>query len=66
MLTDYLTRTGDLRQTDPEAAHVWETYQRHSPLRWFPEPAWWSGIENRVPSQEWLEKRRPRADDEAE
>ena len=62
MLTEYLMRTGDLRQTDPQAAHVWENYQRHSSLRWFPEPAWWS--ENPVPSQQWLEKRRPLVESE--
>jgi len=58
-LTDYLTQTGDLRQTDPKAAEVWETYPRLSGLRWFPTPQW--AVENpeSVPSQPWLESRRP-------
>lgn len=60
ILSDYLTRTGDLRQTNPKAAHIWETYQRHSSLRWFPVPDWWSDPEKRVPAQPWLEERRPR------
>ena len=59
-LTDYLTQTGDLRQTDPDAAHVWETYPRISGLRWFPTPDWATQNPESVPDQEWLEKRRPR------
>lgn len=58
-LTEYLTGTGDLRQIDPKAAHIWEMYPRHSPVRWFPEPEWWSDPERRVPEQPWLEERRP-------
>ncbi len=61
MLTDYLTRTGDLRQTDPKAGQVWETYQRVSSLRWFPIPDWAKENPNRVPEQPWLEARRPRS-----
>ena len=61
MLIDYLTRTGDLRQTDPEAAQVWETYQRVSSLRWFPMPNWAKEHPERVPRQPWLEERRPRS-----
>lgn len=59
-LAAYLERTGDLRQIDPPAAHIWETYPRVSGLRWFPVPKW--AIENPgdVPEQSWLEKRRPR------
>lgn len=60
-LKDYLTRTGDLRQTDPQAADVWETYPRVSSLRWFEEPDWAVKNPGDVPKQEWLEQRRPRA-----
>jgi uncharacterized sulfatase len=59
-LIQYLTHTDDLRVTDPQAAHQWEMYPRHSSLRWFPEPQWWSDKGNRVPPQPWLEERRPR------
>ena len=58
-LTEYLTRSGDLRQTDPEAAHIWETYPRVSSLRWFPVPKWAIDHPDRLPRQDWLEKRRP-------
>ena len=58
-LTAYLRRTGDLRQTDPEAADVWETYPRFSHLRWFPEPRWAEREPADVPHQRWLESRRP-------
>lgn len=59
ILTDYLTRTGDLRQTDPKAAGVWETYPRVSSLRWFEKPEWAIENPNEVPKQPWLEERRP-------
>ncbi|MFK8113406.1 MAG: sulfatase [Rubripirellula sp.] len=59
-LVEYLTRTGDLRQTDPKAADVWETYPRHSSLRWFPVPQWAKDNPELVPVQEWMEKRRPK------
>ena len=59
-LSDYLTRTGDLRQIDPRAANVWETYPRVSSLRWFPVPEWASENSDLVPKQDWLEQRRPR------
>ncbi|TWU40546.1 sulfatase family protein [Novipirellula artificiosorum] len=59
-LTEYLTQTGDLRQTDPKAANVWETYPRLSSLRWFPIPDWARDHPDLVPQQDWLEKRRPR------
>ncbi len=58
-LTRYLTKTGDLRQTDPEAAQVWETYERVSSLRWFPMPDWYKRNPTKTPKQLWLEKRRP-------
>ena len=61
-LTEYLTRTGDLRQTNPEAGHIWETYPRVSSMRWFPTPDWAKENPNQVPTQTWLEKRRPMAD----
>jgi len=59
-LTQYLTQTGDLRQTDPEAGQVWETYERVSSLRWFPVPDWYQRDPTKAPKQPWLEKRRPR------
>lgn len=58
-LSEYLAETGDLRQTDPKAAHIWETYPRVSSLRWFPVPQWASDHPDQVPQQDWLEKRRP-------
>jgi uncharacterized sulfatase len=59
-LSEYLILTGDLRQTDPEAAHVWETYPRVSSLRWFPVPEWVTENPDRLLRQDWLEERRPR------
>lgn len=59
-LTEYLTETGDLRQTDPEAGQVWETYPRVSSLRWFPVPNWYKEDPTAAPEQPWLEERRPR------
>ncbi len=59
-LTNYLVRTGDLRQTDPKQADVWETYPRVSGLRWFPTPEWAEASPELVPDQPWLEERRPR------
>lgn len=59
-LAEYLTQTGDLRHTDPKAAHVWETYPRVSALRWFPVPDWAKENPDAVPDQAWLEKRRPK------
>ncbi|MEM6470372.1 MAG: sulfatase [Planctomycetota bacterium] len=60
LLDNYLKETGDLRLTDPDAANVWETYQRVSGLRWFPKPDWASENPASVPRQPWLELRRPR------
>lgn len=59
LLTDKLTETGDLRETDFESSHIWEQYPRYSSLRWFPTPEWISSGTS-VPTQEWLEDRRPR------
>ncbi|MEO1529819.1 MAG: sulfatase [Planctomycetota bacterium] len=59
-LEDYLRKTGDVRVTSPENGDVWETYPRVSQLRWFPTPMWAKENPDRVPDQEWLEKRRPR------
>ncbi len=59
-LSAHLRETGDLRELDPQAADVWETYPRYSHLRWFPEPAWATANPDQVPRQSWLEKRRPR------
>ena len=58
-LTDHLRRTGDPRMTDQ--GDVWETYPRVSRLRWFETPDWARKHPERVPYQEWLERRRPRA-----
>ncbi|GAB5407013.1 MAG: sulfatase [Aureliella sp.] len=52
--------TGDVRIVAPEKGDVWETYQRFSSLRWFPEPEWATSDPSSVPDQPWLEERRPR------
>ena len=49
MLTDYLVRTGDLRQILPQAAEVWESYPRVSSLRWFEKPKWAEQDPDNVP-----------------
>ena len=59
-LDEYLSETGDLRVTAPEQAHDWEMYPRYSSLRWFQEPEWWSDKTKQVPTQMWLEAKRPR------
>ncbi len=59
LLSSELKRTGDLRELDFARSHVWETYPRYSRLRWFPVPAWASQNPASLPSQEWLEERRP-------
>jgi uncharacterized sulfatase len=59
-LSQYLTHTGDLRETDAQAANIWETYPRVSSLRWFPVPQWAQADPDSVPQLEWMEKRRPR------
>lgn len=61
-LAAYLARTGDLRQTDPQGAHVWESYPRVSGVRWFPIPNWAISSPDQVPAVPWLEQRRPRSD----
>lgn len=58
LLTEELNRSGDLRETDFSASHVWETYPRYSSLRWFPKPEW--AEKDSPPKQEWLDARRPR------
>ena len=62
-LEDYLAKTGDLRQTDPKGAHVWETYPRVSRMRWFEKPNWATEAPSDVPLQPWVEQRRPRSKD---
>jgi N-sulfoglucosamine sulfohydrolase len=57
-LIEYLTATGDARVTGN--GDVWETYPRVSSVRWFPEPAWLSSDPAKLPTQPWLEKRRPK------
>jgi uncharacterized sulfatase len=61
-LTEYLIATGDLRQTSPREADVWETYPRYSQLRWFPTPEWAEKDPLSIPNQPWLESQRPRND----
>lgn len=60
-LEAYLSKTGDLRQTDPNRADVWDTYPRVSSLRWFPAPDWAKQNPDDIPAMPWLEQRRPRA-----
>ena len=57
-LSSYLEQTGDPRVAG--AGHIWETYPRFSPLRWFPTPEWALENPESVPRQDWLEARRPR------
>lgn len=64
-LMDELTRTGDPRVTGngtggAAGGDVWETYPRVSHLRWFPQPGWAKEHPEWVPTQDWLEERRPR------
>jgi N-sulfoglucosamine sulfohydrolase len=59
-LFDYLKETNDARVTSPDGGDIWETYPRYSSLRWFPTPDWAKENPDRVPTQEWLEKKRPR------
>ncbi len=58
-LDDYLKSTGDLRSTSPEEAHIWETYPRYSPVRWFETPEW-AKNGDATPQLKWLDDRRPR------
>lgn len=60
LLTAEQERTGDLRHTNFAASHIWETYPRYSPLRWFPPPTWAQAKPESVPEQSWLDERRPR------
>ena len=39
---------------------IWETYPRESELRWFPVPQWAKDNPEKVPSQPWIEQRRPK------
>lgn len=62
LLTAELLRSGDLREVNFQASHIWETYPRYSSLRWFPRPDWDrdASPQQRVPTQDWLEQRRPK------
>lgn len=60
LLTAELTATGDVREIDFAQSHVWETYPRYSSLRWFPKPEWAKQNNGGIPTQTWLEDRRPR------
>ncbi len=57
-LRSYLEETGDVRILGE--GDVWETYLRTSPLRWFPIPDWARDHPEHVPTQPWLDDRRPR------
>ena len=59
-LMDYLRETKDPRVVDEDGGEIWETYPRYSKLRWFPEPQWAKDHPERVPKQEWMEKKRPK------
>ncbi|MDA0809897.1 MAG: sulfatase [Planctomycetota bacterium] len=59
-LFDYLKETNDARVTSPDGGDIWETYPRYSSLRWFPTPDWAKENPDRVPTPEWLEKKRLR------
>lgn len=56
-LMDYLKSTSDPRVIGN--GDVWETYPRVSGLRWFAVPDWAEADPKAVPSQAWLEERRP-------
>ncbi len=60
-LMSYLIETGDPRIVDDDEGDIFETYPRYSGLRWFPEPDWAKENPNRVPKQDWVEDRRPKA-----
>jgi uncharacterized sulfatase len=60
-LMSYLTETGDPRVVDPDEGDIFETYPRYSGLRWFPTPRWANENRNRIPKQDWVEDRRPKA-----
>jgi uncharacterized sulfatase len=55
-----LRQTNDARVVADDGGDVWETYPRYSGLRWFPTPEWAEQHPERVPSQAWLEEKRPR------
>ena len=59
-LHDYLVETKDPRVVDDDGGDIFETYQRYSRLRWFPEPEWAKEDPSRVPKQDWVEARRPK------
>ena len=52
-----LKNTGDARVSD--SGNIWETYPRVSNLRWFPVPDWARLNPKSIPTQQWVEKRRP-------
>jgi uncharacterized sulfatase len=55
-----LRQTNDARVVADDGGDVWETYPRYSGLRWFPRPDWAEQHPERVPTQDWLEAKRPR------
>jgi len=54
-----LRNTGDPRIVGD--GDVWETYPRMGKLRWFPKPDWARQHPDTVPTQAWLDARRPRS-----
>ena len=59
-LRDYLGKTMDPRVTAADTGDVFETYPRYSSIRWFAPPAWATKDPDRVPTQGWLDEKRPR------
>ena len=60
-LLAYLKETNDPRVVASDTGDIFETYPRYSGLRWFPTPGWAVEHPDRIPEQEWLEQRRPKA-----
>ncbi len=54
-----LKATGDARTNSDGSGNVWETYPRVSGLRWFPTPEWAQNDPSKVPTQTWVEDKRP-------
>ena len=52
-----LKATGDARVSGD--ADVWESYPRVSGLRWFPTPDWAEREPSKIPTQTWVEEKRP-------
>lgn len=59
-LMAYLKETADARVVSPNTGDIWETYPRYSGLRWFPTPDWARNDSSRVPTQDWVDAKRPK------